>query len=250
MNEVKKKILIFTDGASSGNPGPGGWGAVLSFDDQIVELGGGEDITTNNRMELGAVVGAFEFINAYGLSTNDYSVVVYSDSTYVVNGITKWIYGWLKNNWISTQKKSVVNRDLWESLKEKTDSYEIKWNVLPGHSGVPGNERADKIAVAFRDSDDPGLFQGQESDYNIDISNVSYDEALKKAKDSKKKRSGAKAYSYLSLVNGTLRRHYNWADCEKLVKGKSGVRFKKSLDAQDELEIIRSWGKSINDIEG
>ncbi len=245
----KKKITIFTDGASSGNPGPGGWGAVLVFDEQIVELGDGEKRTTNNRMELNAVVGAFEFMRQYGLSVNDYEVEVYSDSTYVVNGITKCIFGWTKNNWINTQKKPVMNRDLWERLKEVSADYEIKWNVLPGHSGVPGNERADKIAVGFRDDDDRGLYHGSLEEYDVDVLNTSYDKALKKVKDGKKARSKAKAYSYLSLVDGRLRRHRTWSECELCVKGARGARFKKSLSAEEELEIIRSWGKSLNDIE-
>jgi len=245
----KKKIMIFTDGASSGNPGPGGWGAVLVFDDQIVELGEGDNITTNNRMELNAVAGAFEFIKQYGLSSNDYKTEVYSDSTYVVNGITKWIFGWMNNNWINTQKNPVMNRDLWERLRDASQDHEVKWNILPGHSGVPGNERADKIATAFRDSDDPGLYHGSLEEYDVDVLNTTYDEALKKAKDSKKARSKAKAYSYLSLVEGKLRRHRTWSECELHVKGKSGVKFKKSLNAEEELEIIRSWGKTLNDIE-
>jgi len=245
-----KKVVVFTDGASSGNPGPGGWGAILVFDEQIVELGGGEPKTTNNRMELVALVEAFGFANKYGLSSQDYIFEVYSDSSYAVNGITKWVGGWIKNNWQTTQKKPVMNQDLWEDLHLLTKEYKIDWRVLPGHSGIPGNERADKIAVGFRDGEKVGLFHGSMGDYNINVLDIRYDSALKRVKDTKRARSKAKAYSYLSLVDGILKRHMTWADTEKRVAGKPNVKFKKALDKEEEGEIVKEWGYSINDIEG
>lgn len=256
-----KKIIIFTDGASSGNPGSGGWGCVIIFCDdasqkskvkshKVVELGGREERTTNNRMELIAIIEAFEFANKYGLGARDYEFEVYSDSSYAVNGITKWIDDWIKNDWKNSQKKPVMNRDLWEQLSNLTEIYKAEWRVLPGHSGVPGNERADKIAVGFRDDNDPGLYHGSLENYDIDVLNIDYDKVLKRDKGRKKTRSKAKAYSYLSLVDGVLRRHMTWSQCELCVRGRPNVKFKKALDAEEEEEIVEEWGYTLDDIKG
>ncbi|MBA4319012.1 MAG: ribonuclease HI, partial [Flavobacterium sp.] len=106
---MKDKIIIFSDGSSRGNPGPGGWGAIISRKGKVIELGGGDKHTTNNRMELLAV------INALGSPASQLSeIILNTDSSYVINGITKWVYGWQKNSWINSQKEEVANRDLWE----------------------------------------------------------------------------------------------------------------------------------------
>lgn len=148
------KITIYTDGSSRGNPGPGGWGAVLLSDDEVIELGGSEKVTTNNRMELsGALFGLREI---EGNSERIKEVEVCTDSQYVKKGMTEWIEGWIAKGWKSSTKKLVLNQDLWEALyKEesrlKKSGIKVLWKYVPGHAGVELNERADVIATACAD---------------------------------------------------------------------------------------------------
>lgn len=233
------KIKIFTDGASRRNPGPGGFGAIVFFDNKIIELGGAEARTTNNRMELTAVIKAFELLLSVDLSPNARDFAVYTDSKYLINGITKWIYSWEIRNWTTKNQEPVLNKDLWETLLELVRNKKINWNYVKGHAGIAGNERADEIATSFADGRDPKLFSGYFSEYKIKILDLkSQNQGLKK--QSKKSRSG-KAYSYLSLVGGILKKHQTWEECEKRVKGKSGVRFKKAMTAEEEDEIMKDW---------
>jgi ribonuclease HI len=137
---------IYTDGACSGNPGPGGWGTVVCFSDGTVhEMGGFESETTNNRMEMQAAIAALEFFKTAQQST---PITLYTDSEYVKNGITKWIPGWKKKDWKTSAGKPVLNQDLWEIL-DTLNTKTIDWRYVRGHSGDPGNERCDTIARAF-----------------------------------------------------------------------------------------------------
>lgn len=137
---------IYTDGACSGNPGPGGWGVVVYFaDGSVHELGGAAAETTNNRMEMQAAIGALEYVAASGQST---PITLYTDSEYVKNGITQWISGWKKKGWKTSQGKAVLNQDLWQIL-DKLSSKQINWQYVRGHTGNVGNERCDAIARAF-----------------------------------------------------------------------------------------------------
>ncbi len=148
MNQPIAKIdRIYTDGACSGNPGPGGWGTVIYFEDGgIQELGGGDrGRTTNNRMEMQATIAGLEYYQASGQKEG---VVLYTDSQYVINGITKWISGWKKKGWKSSTGKAVLNQDLWEAL-DALNSRKVQWQYVRGHSGDEGNERCDRIAVSF-----------------------------------------------------------------------------------------------------
>jgi ribonuclease HI len=135
-------VHLYTDGACSGNPGPGGWGCLIVYGSQRKELSGGEKQTTNNRMELMA---ATQGLNAL---TRPMNVVVHADSQYVINGITEWLPGWLRKGWKNSQGKPVLNRDLWEELHEATKRHKIRWVWVKGHAGHPENERADALAVA------------------------------------------------------------------------------------------------------
>jgi ribonuclease HI len=132
--------VIYTDGACSGNPGPGGWGAVLRYGDVVKELHGGERSTTNNRMELLAAISALEAL------TRPVRVQLYTDSRYVLDGITKWLPGWQRNGWQTAAKKPVKNVDLWQRLVAAMAPYDITWHWVKGHNGDPGNERADELA--------------------------------------------------------------------------------------------------------
>jgi len=134
-------ITIYTDGACSGNPGPGGWGAWLLYGDHEKELCGGAPETTNNRMELTA---AIEALKALKRSPSD--VALYTDSVYVRDGITSWIHNWKKNGWRTAKKKPVKNDDLWRELDAMISQHSISWHWVKGHAGDPGNERADMLA--------------------------------------------------------------------------------------------------------
>lgn len=141
-----KQVEIFTDGACKGNPGPGGWGAILRMGRHEKELSGGEPETTNSRMELTA---AIEGLNAL---TEPCAVDLYSDSKYVLDGITKWVHGWKKRGWVNASKKPVRNADLWHDLIEAAARHQIEWHWVKGHDGHPENERADALASAEADN--------------------------------------------------------------------------------------------------
>jgi len=134
-------IKIFTDGACKGNPGIGGWGALLIQNEQLIEIFDGELVTTNNRIELIAVIEALN----HALSMND-DVQIYTDSSYVQKGIQEWIYNWKKNGWRSSNKKPVKNQDLWQKLDTLNSSLNVEWFWVKGHAGHAGNERADFLA--------------------------------------------------------------------------------------------------------
>ena len=135
-----KQVEIFTDGACKGNPGPGGWGAVLRMGGHEKELSGHAPATTNNRMELSAVIEALSALKS------PCEVALHTDSRYVIDGITKWIFGWQKNGWKNAAKKPVVNIDLWQALLIAIKPHKISWHWVKGHAGHPENERADKLA--------------------------------------------------------------------------------------------------------
>jgi ribonuclease HI len=136
------RVVIFTDGACSGNPGPGGWGAILTFNGIEKELKGGEPLTTNNRMELMAAINALEALK------RPCAVELHTDSQYVKNGITGWIHGWKRNGWRTADKKPVKNEDLWRRLDEAIQRHRIDWRWVKGHAGHAMNERADALARA------------------------------------------------------------------------------------------------------
>ena len=141
------EIKIYTDGACVGNPGPGGWAAVILEDDKKIELMGSEKLTTNNRMELTAAIKALEYFNPKEKNQRSLQKIkIYTDSTYTKEGITVWIKKWEKNNWKTADKKNVKNVDLWKRLKEVTKNYSIKWYWVKGHSNDPMNDLADKLA--------------------------------------------------------------------------------------------------------
>ena len=141
------KIKIYTDGACSGNPGPGGWAAVILTEGDKKEIFGGEKLTTNNRMELTATIKALEHCyEKEGQQPSLKQIVIYTDSTYVKEGITVWINTWEKNNWKTADKKNVKNVDLWKKLKELTKSNQVEWYWIKGHSKEPMNDLADELA--------------------------------------------------------------------------------------------------------
>ncbi|MFM2357328.1 MAG: hypothetical protein RJA61_65 [Candidatus Parcubacteria bacterium] len=248
-----EKITIFTDGSSRGNPGPGGWGAILVISDnkdndkfpttnvKVKELGGGDKKTTNNRMELKASIEALRCVESLKLKAD--SLTLYTDSSYVVNGITKWAYSWERRNWVTVNKEPVLNKDLWEDLLSLVKGKKIEWKRIEGHVGVKGNERADMIATAFADGTPFNLYEGPLSHYEIkDILNISSDAGLKQAKNATKKKTGGKAYSYVSLVGKKIEIHKTWAECEARVKGVK-AKFRKITSPDEEKALIAEWSK-------
>ena len=135
-----KSIEIYTDGACRGNPGIGGWGAIIQFKDNSKELFGGRAETTNNQMEMQAVIEGLKALK------EPCKIILYTDSKYVMDGITTWIHGWKKNNWKTANKKPVKNMELWQELDQLANQHEITWKWVKGHAGIPGNERADELA--------------------------------------------------------------------------------------------------------
>ncbi len=248
-------ITIFTDGSSRGNPGPGGWGSVVVQNENskvkseggtaahkksepyITELGGSENPTTNNRMELMAAI--------QGLShtPQNSEASVFTDSSYVINGITKWIHGWKRNDWKTKTKNDVLNKDLWTKLADAIESRTVVWKYVGGHVGILGNERCDHIATAFADGMEIKLYSGPLSGYDLpNIMDISHDSEKAAAKKSSSSHSKAKAYSYISSVGGVIEVHHSWAECEKRVKGAKGARYKKALNIEDQVRIIDEFG--------
>ncbi len=232
-------IIVFADGASRGNPGPGGWGAIVALPEgEVVELGSADPHTTNNRMEMTAALEALRRVR-----DRPEPVRVHTDSSYLIQGITQWIHGWRRKGWKTQQGGDVLNRDLWEALAALSGKH-VAWQHVRGHAGVPGNERADEIASKLAGGEPIELYHGPRAAYGIDLDTIESTgpSARPKRGGGARRSSAAKAYSYLSLVGGMPRRHRSWAECEARVKGVSGARFKKATSADDEAEILRSWG--------
>jgi ribonuclease HI len=188
-------------------------------------------------MEMTAVIEALK-----SLPTNTEKLQIYTDSTYLIRGITQWAWGWRKNNWKTSAGDEVSNKELWQDLTAilaKLGNPKATWSYVRGHRGTPGNERCDEIAVAYSKGTPIRLFKGSIKDYSIDIQTPPPTEELPPLKKNYEKKT---AFSYLSVVGGQLRRHKDWASCERRVKGQSGARFKKAMDPLQEKEILASWG--------
>ncbi len=244
--------IVFTDGASSGNPGPGGWSAILVSPDGVVsELGGREVPTTNNRMEMAGPIEALRKIQPTE------KVGIYTDSSYLIRGITQWIWGWKKRGWITAEGKEVANTDLWKQLASLTYGRKLEWHYVRGHAGIPGNERCDEIAVQFSKGIRPRLYSGPLIKYDIPIHDIPEDTALpasqsgpgskqvRAERDLEKKKA---PFSYLSCVGNEIQRHATWKECESRVRGQPRARFKKAMSEGEEEEILKSWGFNKRDL--
>lgn len=245
----EQPIIVFTDGASKGNPGPGGWGVVIvTPDGTVTELGGGAPLTTNNKMELTGAIQALSRLQ--GVSGR---VKVFTDSTYVIQGIREWIHGWKRRGWMTAAGAEVLNRELWEELHRLTSARgprAITWHYVRGHVGTPGNERVDEIADAFAVHTPVALYEGPISGYSVPVHDLPEDTSLpvRGKGSSSAGKSKAPAYSYLSVVDGKPMRHATWAECEQRVKGRSGALFKKAASAADQAAILRSWRFNPDDV--
>ncbi len=245
----ERPIVVFTDGASKGNPGPGGWGVILvTPDGHVTELGGGAALTTNNKMEL---TGAIQALTR--LRGTSGPVAVYTDSTYVIRGIGQWVHTWRRRGWKTTAGGEVMNRELWETLSSLTadrGARTMSWHYVRGHVGIPGNERVDEIADAFAAQGRVVLYDGPLGGYGIPILDLPDDTSVpaRSPSSSGSGKSKAAAYSYLSVVDGRPMRHATWAECERRVKGRAGARFKKAMSEADQAAILRAWQFEPGDV--
>ncbi len=238
------KFILYTDGACSGNPGPGGFGSIVIADlKYVTELGGAYSQTTNNRMELQAVISSLKFIISQNLKS--FEVQVYTDSVYVIRGITQWVFGWKRNSWKNSTGAAVLNQDLWEELLSAVQqiSTKIRWDYVRGHNNDPGNERCDDIAVAYSKNDAIYLYKGSAAKYIFDVTVSPQTEAVADKNRPKKTAGEKKASWYLSLINGIVTKYTTWPECEAQVKGRPGVRFKKVTSTSEEAKLLKSWGK-------
>lgn len=247
MSVPENAVLIFTDGACTGNPGPGGWGSIVALPNGTVrELGGGDSQTTNNRMEMTAALRALASLDAL----DGAPIVIYTDSSYLIKGITQWIWGWRNKGWKNAEGGDVANREIWEELLRQVMRLKpstIDWRYVRGHAGFAGNERCDEIAVSFSKNKPDRLYNGDRAGYFVDLTHLPSGEDIAVSKSSGSKPasksggSGGGPVTYLSYYAGIVKRHRTWADCEKVVKGRN-AKFKKAKSSDEEREILRSWG--------
>ncbi|MDQ5961611.1 MAG: ribonuclease [Patescibacteria group bacterium] len=239
--KMNTTIVVFTDGSSRGNPGKGGYGAVIVMpgSGKVVERGGREDHTTNNRMEMTSAHDVLMY-----LKNENNPIEIHTDSSYLINGITKWVYGWEKNGWKTSTKTDVENKDLWKLLAQDVRAIKSKlvWKKIKGHAGITGNERADEIATLYADGKKVALFTGALSIYEQMLGKNILSFSPEKTSMKKKSSSSTKpAYSYVSMVGSTVNTDKSWAECEKRVKGKKGARFKKVFSKEEEQNLIQEW---------
>lgn len=232
--------IVFCDGAAKGNPGPGGWGAIVAAAGDVTELGGAAAHTTNNRMELTAAIRAFEHVADLAGR-----VEVYTDSTYVIKGIKEWIHAWKRRGWVTMDGAPVQNRELWQALDACVAARpprSVAWHYVRGHVGIPGNERVDAIADGLARGQQVTLYRGPLVSYGVAIFDVPDDTSPPaRSTTSATRHAKAPAYSYLSLVDGVAERHATWAQCERRVSGQSRAKFKKATSAADEAAILAAW---------
>ncbi len=246
-----KKIIVYTDGASRGNPGRSGWGAVVVDPEGYTwELGNAKKHSTNNAMELSAIAAALQTIlNNPTLSNtlkHDSQILIHSDSSYALNGIQYWVSGWQRRDWKTKEGTPIKNKEIWQEilrLQKEVGAKKIQWIHVSGHAGIPGNERCDKIATDFADGVTPDLYNGPTKDYSVDTTPPSSAD-LEKASARKKKKKSKKGGYYLSFVHGQCRVHKTWGECEQIVKGVRGAKFQKVADAEEEAEVRAKWGVS------
>lgn len=234
---MDQKTLIFTDGACLGNPGPGGWAAIIAtVDGRVKEIGGAQPSTTNNRMELEAVIQALAYVGHLNDSQLGEEVIVHSDSSYVIQGATQWIRGWQARGWkTSNGEGEVKNIDSWQRMSQMLDNIKgrvrLSFKQVKGHAGIPGNERCDEISTQLAAEAEVEFFEGGRAEYSVDLS--------QDGASSEK----VKVY-YLSYIGGKIFRDRTWAECEARVRGTKGAKFKKISRSNEEAAALKAWGVS------
>jgi ribonuclease HI len=251
--EKKFALTVFSDGACKGNPGPGGWGTIVERDGTYSEYGGAESPTTNNRMEMTAAIEGIKRANP------GEHIRVVTDSRYLIDGATKWIWGWKKKGWKKSDGGEVLNLDLWQEIDRRQASVKGTWEHVAGHSGHPENERCDTIAsdyghgdpVELREGDGAWIFEATPRPVSRPKKSSSSTMGAKGAKSAKAKKTATPpppandekyaAPLYLSLVGGDIQEHTTWAACETRIKGVRGSRCKKVKTKGEHIAAIASW---------
>ena len=246
MNKEIQNIIIYTDGACSGNPGAGGWGTLLvdTKSSKVFEMGEHLRHTTNNETELLALLEGIRKLSELSLS-KDIHIYVYLDSEYVRNGVTKWMKGWKQKGWVTSTGSEVKNKELWTSLSEELELFkkvQIDYIHVDGHVGVVGNERVNDIAQGFSKKDNVKLFEGSLSKYSITIEQLflSVTAPLAQSSHAHKTKSSSKNGWYLSILDGVYEKHTTWAACEARVKGKKAF-FKKVTTEEEEKNWVKKY---------
>ncbi|MCD4784522.1 MAG: ribonuclease HI [Candidatus Eremiobacteraeota bacterium] len=232
-------IEIYTDGACQGNPGPGGWGALIIRDDKYREIGGYSENTTNNIMEMMAAINALKFTEKFVEP-----ITIYTDSKYVKNGITTWIHNWKRKGWRRSNGGEVKNLKLWKAL-DYYNSPRVTWKWVKGHSDNVYNNHVDRIARAFSRSEEIKLGKGKLLDLRQEKDIYGAEFEIFEGNESESFRDIDLPYPrkvYLSLINKDLQRHSSWVACKARVYGVPGARHKSCKSYSQELETIRSWG--------
>jgi ribonuclease HI len=238
-----KTLTIYTDGASRGNPGPGGWGAVVLVDGYAMELAGAAKKATNNQMELEAVISV---LSDSGAKAHKGPVVVHSDSAYVINGLTSWMYGWEKKGWVTMAKTPVENKMMWQKALVLAKEYgdRLTFTKVSGHAGDLYNERCDELAVAAALGKKETHFKGSQKDYDAFLKEIGTTKKVEGGKvkiKSKKKKDTGPAYAYVSTVGGKVYSDKTWAVCEARVKGKKGAKYKKVFSKAEETSLVQDY---------
>lgn len=255
---LSHEILVYCDGACKGNPGPGGWGAVVLVggrEGTVQEFGGGEQLTTNNIMELVGATRGLEAAECALLKNRPRStaqirqVRVFCDSKYVIQGASQWRHGWKKSNWVKQDGTPVANLRYWQELDALCDRLalrtKVEWVYVEGHAGIPGNERCDEIAQGIALGRSVTLYSGRYGDYGIDLFEPLTVNRKPQTDIETESGSGTgkKKYPlYLSYINGELREHASWPECQAVVNGRSGAKYKKVTSAGEYQKTLASWG--------
>lgn len=230
-----KEFYLFGDGACSGNPGAGGWGAILIYPpgDQVVELGGGESQTTNNRMEILAILTGLKRALVDADPGSSCVVHVFSDSRYAIDGASQWVHGWQRRGWMTSTGEPVKNSDLWKEfldvLRSMPPSWRLEWNHIAAHSGLEANERCDEIAVAFAKGKAIDLYHGALKSYG-----VNWQTRLATGQSERP--------YYLSLIGGEIYRDESWPQCQARVQSARGAKYKKVKSQTEEAFVLKQWG--------
>lgn len=235
---MKNTAVVYTDGASRGNPGPGGWAAIVMTDKEVIELAARKDPATNNQMELEAAIQGLGCVEKrYG----EVPVELHADSRYVLNGIESWIDGWVRKGWVTMAKKPVENKAQWLRLMKLRDAFgrKLALNKVDGHSGHLYNDRCDELAVQAALGQKPKLFSGSLKEYEQLLSENKPKSPVKKSSSSSSNKGAA--YSYVSIVDGVVHADKDWATCEKRVKGKKGAKYKKVFSKAEETELMQDY---------
>lgn len=246
------QTIIYSDGSSRGNPGPGGWAAIVLYNGHVTELGGRSDMTTNNRMEIEAPLRALEFLATQQCQNT--ALYIYTDSRYVLQGATAWLFGWKKNGWMTAAKEPVSNQEEWQNLDRAMSvlrdmGNKIEWRHVPGHAGEAVNERCDEIATTFADNESIKLYSGAVEAYPLAVTalhdRIERGEEVHAELSAQKKQKKAKGPNdfYVSVVNGQYAEHGTWAECEARVKGVKGARY---MRVSNEVEASEFKRKNLN----